>query len=415
MNQHDPKTGKIKQQLYYFKVPPETDLTKPQVHPRYTLESSIHDIHSCNMSAPNPNGAPTRGRKLAKKPETYIWDDGTMRRLPLRGNYRLGTPNTSLAPLRDYCTQGCLRSLARRTQPDYSCPNMLLHLSGSRGRTCFPIGVKVPQHALTPRKLHKRLQNQLERSTEQDCENRQRSGRVGGMFRLTVTGHGYTLVAKAVRARDSNLLLREKSLYMVMEAQQGVRIPVCMGTIELNRPIVAPRQFVEPLTHMMLMSYVGRALDCAGHERQLEKRGVNVDDEAERTQIELWERERLDETGFNNLTWSEELGRVCRIDFDHAELHKDWESELTSLMEGVSFCRVPKRGNSYDRELVRAWNEKVFDSLFTVPEDYVGVLRGRLPVGRGGWDDCVWVRSPMALVREVRASNWIMDSLLLAN
>ncbi|TQW01037.1 hypothetical protein IF1G_00968 [Cordyceps javanica] len=238
----------------------------------------------------------------------------------------------SFKPLRPYCTHLCLRGLMRGEDGvDHDCPNILLHLeaarrirgpatadgvAGHRGHHRHPIG---------PAELTELVQQQLLNNVEQDCEcllRRGLNGAIGCLFRLTITGFGYTLVAKGVQSFHAHRLRHEDVIYRKLAAQQGVLIPVCLGVVTLRLPY--PMTNGKLVTDMLLLSYAGTPLYSPSLQRWLEAGRVDVDAEACRTLGELRALgvEDEDDTSNGNLTWCESVGRVMKIDFDHVHV---WE------------------------------------------------------------------------------------------
>jgi hypothetical protein len=56
------------------------------------------------------------------------------------------------------------------------------------------------------------------------------------MFKVRLTSHGYTIVAKGVESLDRKLLQHENAMYDRLVDIQGTHIPVCLGNIQLIRP-----------------------------------------------------------------------------------------------------------------------------------------------------------------------------------
>ncbi|XWW94402.1 hypothetical protein V2A60_002345 [Cordyceps javanica] len=146
------------------------------------------------------------------------------------------------------------------------------------------------------------------------------NGAIGCLFRLTVTGFGYTLVAKGVQSFHAHRLYHEDVIYKKLAAQQGILIPMCLGVVKLRLPY--PMTNGKLVTDMLLLSYAGTPLYSPSLHRRLEARRVDVDAEACRTLGELQALgvEDEDDTSNGNLTWCESVGRVMKIDFDHPPL-----------------------------------------------------------------------------------------------
>ncbi|EPE02405.1 metalloprotease m41 [Ophiostoma piceae UAMH 11346] len=222
---------------------------------------------------------------------------------------RVESAETDL-PALPYCTQGCLRSLCRGQPLDDKCPNMELH----RAAACSQ-GVDSRHHALTASQLQSRLVAQLDKEMSRDCENLLWDGffgRYGVLFKLTVTGFGYTFVGKAVQHAHYYVLAHEATIYAALENFQGRLIPVCLGLIELERSI--PLGNCQYVAHMLLMAYAG----TAGRARNAPG-SVDLDVEEEKTTSALYAA-GLDNDDIHggNFAWNEETQCVMQFDFDQA-------------------------------------------------------------------------------------------------
>ncbi|KAM3505759.1 hypothetical protein MY11210_007848 [Beauveria gryllotalpidicola] len=231
----------------------------------------------------------------------------------------------SFKPIRPYCTHLCLRSLVQGDYSiDHDCPNVLLHLEAARrigGPAADGAG-----HPIGPAKLAELVQLQLLNNIEQDCEcllSRGLNGAIGCLFRVTVTGFGYTLVAKGVQSFHAHRLRHEAAVYKQLAAQQGILIPVCVGIVKLRLPYLMSNSKL--ITHMLLLSYAGTPLYSPALRRRLKAGQVDVDAEASRTLKELQALgvEDDDDTSNGNLTWCASACRVMKIDFDHVRLREE--------------------------------------------------------------------------------------------
>ncbi|KAI1154301.1 hypothetical protein F4825DRAFT_472501 [Nemania diffusa] len=229
---------------------------------------------------------------------------------------------STFRPIRPYCTQACLRGLVQDEGIDYSCPNVLLHLEAQR-RACRRL--KGPRwgerHAITVDELRELVQHQLLENVELDCQcllEDGARGAVGCLFKITVTGFGYTLVAKGVETLHRRRLQREVDVYNKLDAQQGLLIPVCLGIVRLLLPY--PMVDCTLVTHMLLMSYAGEPLHWQPLRQKLERTGINVDEEERRTIRDLRALGLTDEDDIStgNITWCAETNRAMKIDFDQA-------------------------------------------------------------------------------------------------
>ncbi|KAL1892608.1 hypothetical protein Sste5346_006893 [Sporothrix stenoceras] len=236
---------------------------------------------------------------------------------------------SSFVPIRPYCTQACLRGLVEGTRLDLSCPNIILHneahlaCTGSR-RTAV--------HAITKNEFQSLLQQQLLGNVEQDCKCLSDDGfrgAIGYLFQITLTGYGYTFVAKGVENHFQKRLRHEERVYEQLAVHQGRLIPVCLGVVRLRLPY--PMDNCGLVTHMLLMSYAGLPI----HSRALCVRVVNVEAEAERTmqQLEADGLQELDVESNGNFTWCAETGRVMKIDFDQARIRQGTKNGANKASE----------------------------------------------------------------------------------
>lgn len=227
----------------------------------------------------------------------------------------------SFKPIRPFCTHMCLRGLVRGDGIDYDCPNVLLHLEAVR-RIGLPDRAG---HAIGLDGLVELVKGQLFDNAERDCEclsERGLEGAIGCLFKLTVTGYGYTLVAKGVQAFYAKRIRHEARVYKKLEAQQGILIPVCLGVAELSLPYSFDFKLI---THMLLLSYAGMPLYSSRLRRQLDACHIDLEAEESRTLKELralgLEDHDIESNG--NLTWCPSTCRVMKIDFDQALVRED--------------------------------------------------------------------------------------------
>ncbi|OAA63568.1 metalloprotease m41 [Niveomyces insectorum RCEF 264] len=220
-------------------------------------------------------------------------------------------------PTLPYCTQACLQGLLHGGLPlDKQCPNVKLH--GGAGS----FAVEADSHVLTAREVRALVVAQLAKNMDKDCECLDKYGcfgRFGVLFKITVTGYGYTLVAKGVQRRHRSVLEREAAVYRGLQSFQGRLIPVCLGLLDLERSV--PLHSCACVSHMLLLSYVGP--DLGVHSFQTKKAlfpsGVDWAVETERTWDELAAAGLQDnDRREQNVAWNDEVGRVMQFDFDQA-------------------------------------------------------------------------------------------------
>lgn len=318
------------------------------------------------------------------KPGLMRWDvQGRKPKKPTRPSWR--DPST-FRPIRPFCTQGCLRGLVHGEEMDATCPNLLLHIQAARrdSRTWRP-----SKHALTPDELRDLMQLQLLSNAEQDCDCLLEQGLVGAigcLFKITVTGYGYTFVAKGVEECNSYRLLREVGVYEGLAGQQGLTIPVCLGMVPLLLPYSMANGTL--VTHMLLMSYAGLGLHTRAAQRLAKMGRVDLERESERTLRELEAHGLVDRDDMSdgNLTWNREQQRVMKIDFDHASVNG---SEAPSSVSKAS--PATSLGSSC----------------------YSDVASGRIKARRRAWEDNENAESPSRLLQNARRSDTFIASLLV--
>lgn len=208
-----------------------------------------------------------------------------------------------------YCTQACLQGLTNGVASgksrvlDMKCPNVNRHSSSS-------------EHELTTGVLCNLLRPQLARDPVHAMEQLKIRGAIGHLFRITLCSHGYTFVAKAVRADHVHVLTHEYGIYEKLRHLQAEYIPVCLGLIQLERAYILP--FPHHLTHLLLLSYSGPDLSSRSDPNLL-PHGLSLS--AKFTQRKLQDHGlRNQDVRKENLLWNAECGRVFMIDFEWADL-----------------------------------------------------------------------------------------------
>ncbi|KAI6777617.1 uncharacterized protein J7T54_004900 [Emericellopsis cladophorae] len=101
------------------------------------------------------------------------------------------------------------------------------------------------------------IRNQLavDRGEDADCVPLYLSGSRGSLFKVRLSSHGYTLVAKGVEAVDTKHLRYENKIYDHLRVLQGKVVPVCLGTLDLVKPYYYDSGVYK---YFMLLSYGGR-------------------------------------------------------------------------------------------------------------------------------------------------------------
>ncbi|OBT81382.1 hypothetical protein VE02_10159 [Pseudogymnoascus sp. 03VT05] len=123
---------------------------------------------------------------------------------------------------RPYCTQKCLLGLAISGTLDEQCPNLRDHGNRHIKKSTFLRLI--------------RIQLARDRSNKADCKPLYVKGARGTLFKIRLSSHGYTLVAKGMEEHDISHLLQERKVHNRLRSLQGNCIPVCLGTSNLKLP-----------------------------------------------------------------------------------------------------------------------------------------------------------------------------------
>jgi hypothetical protein len=160
-----------------------------------------------------------------------------------RGGKQDGQATKRNVQSRPFCTQQCLLGLAFGRPMDETCPNSAHHGKRHIGRLRFL----------------DLLREQLarDRDRDADCAPLYRFGARGSLFKVRLSTHGYTFVAKGMESSHRDYLKHESVIYGRLRAIQGRHIPVCLGMIDLLRPW----HFNGRVNmHFLLLSWAGRPL-----------------------------------------------------------------------------------------------------------------------------------------------------------
>jgi tRNA A-37 threonylcarbamoyl transferase component Bud32 len=144
---------------------------------------------------------------------------------------------------RPFCTHQCLLGLAYGGLMDDHCPNFNDHKQGHIDGLEFLRLI--------------RAQLAKDRGPDADCVPLYLSGSRGSLFKVRLSSHGYTLVAKGVEEIDLGRLRHENKLYDRLQAVQGKHVPVCLGVIDLVLPCYYDSGV---FVYFMFLSSAGRPL-----------------------------------------------------------------------------------------------------------------------------------------------------------
>ncbi|KAG5778490.1 hypothetical protein H9Q73_007844 [Fusarium xylarioides] len=153
---------------------------------------------------------------------------------------------------RPYCTQECMLGLKRHGRLDEKCPNVALHCRASRDML-HPIDTVCLREL-----IHKELHRPVHRlRSVKPLDRDGKYGETGALFKLSLNHYGYTFVGKGTFAAATKRLQHEAEVYTRIEPLQGHVVPVCLGSIDLDKPYPLAAADV---VHMLLMSWAGDAL-----------------------------------------------------------------------------------------------------------------------------------------------------------
>lgn len=155
-------------------------------------------------------------------------------------NAKKGNGSEKRVHERDYCSAACLLGLANGGDLDPKCPNNAVH------------GQSHLEHCEFLSLLQEQLAHDRGRVT--DCEPLWIGGNCAAMFKITLTSHGYTVIAKGVELENATHLTREAEVYRHLHSIQGIHIPVCLGNVDLLLPYY---HWGTEYVRFLLQSYAG--------------------------------------------------------------------------------------------------------------------------------------------------------------
>ncbi|KAK3173022.1 hypothetical protein OEA41_006350 [Lepraria neglecta] len=211
---------------------------------------------------------------------------------------------------RAFCTQLCLQGLARGGPLDRRCPNVSNHCEeGHQG----------DRHQLDGEGFRVLLGEQLRRSRGNACQPLGMQGARGALFEVTLTSHGYTVVGKGTVLAFVKDLRHEAEVYRRLTTLQGVHVPICLGSIDLDSPYYYEAAI--EIVHFMLLSWAGECLD--GSKTSTGTDGQRWTSDLVRAVNAIHGAGVLHrDIRMPNLLWNEETKRVMVIDFERAEIVK---------------------------------------------------------------------------------------------
>lgn len=102
-----------------------------------------------------------------------------------------------------------------------------------------------------------RAQLARDRGPDADAMPLYLSGSIGALFKIRLSSHGYTLVAKGVEHAYLARLQHENKVYGQLYTIQGKHVPVCLGNIDLVLPYYYDGGVY---VHFLFLGWAGRPL-----------------------------------------------------------------------------------------------------------------------------------------------------------
>ncbi|EEH41454.1 hypothetical protein PAAG_03017 [Paracoccidioides lutzii Pb01] len=224
---------------------------------RYGCRPSEDKRRSMSSHSPSPPPSPPltpsqfgiRGRTQRGGSGSAAKSRGAPGRGEVSGTQRtsnvIETPAIKTHP---YCSQQCLLALRDGSPLDPLCPNYQDHQKGRIQIHGFRAGI--------------RKQLATDRGPDADCRPLYKAGSCGALFKVRLSSHGYTVVAKGVEYKHVHKLKYEKKIYDELRDLQGECIPVCLGVVQLA--LKYPYYYDGGIyTHMLFLSWAGEAIQKA--------------------------------------------------------------------------------------------------------------------------------------------------------
>ncbi|KAJ8059754.1 hypothetical protein OCU04_011394 [Sclerotinia nivalis] len=201
---------------------------------------------------------------------------------------------------RPYCTHQCLLGLAYGGSMDQQCPNFRDHKKKHISRARFL----------------RLIRDQLatDRGSDADCKALYIKGSRGAMFKVRLSSHGYTLVAKGMQEYDRDHLLQESKVYERLRPMQGCQVPVCLGIVEPKLPYYYDCGIYVTL---LFLSWAGQPIFdylTPNNEVQIVEQATSALKAMHRLEVLHTDAE------LRNMVWDEQRKTLMLIDFERAKI-----------------------------------------------------------------------------------------------
>ncbi|EQL01174.1 hypothetical protein G6O67_000997 [Ophiocordyceps sinensis] len=239
-----------------------------------------------------------------------------------------------------FCTQACLLGLVQGRPVDGKCPNARDHGPAHIGLLDFLQLI--------------RQQLATDRDRDADCTPVHLFGSRGALFKVRLSSHGYTLVAKGVQGLDQPHLDHELEIYGRLAPIQGKHVPVCLGTVNL----VLPWYWNSGVyLHFLFLSWGG--LPLHRDQQKLVKSDLEA---AVGTIFKALHRHRVlhRDAEPRNMVYNADSGALMLIDFERSEyLGRQPLGSIVANVQGLRRKRAgrekPKQqSDEFSRELAYA-------------------------------------------------------------
>jgi hypothetical protein len=270
------------------------------------LDSNIRrqdDDDNDEEKSTSPSPTPNRSSRSSKKAAASLRRTGSSGK---RGQHSRGKRQQSQATQqkiqnRPFCTQQCLLGLAYGGSMDENCPNFDDHGQRHIDRLEF---LRLIREQLA-----------VDRGPDADSVPLYLSGSLGSVFKVRLSSHGYTLVAKGMESLDLARLRHENELYDRLRAIQGKHVPVCLGMVDLMLPYYYDSGVY---VHFLFLSWAGRPLlECIN---QVDKAGVVNAVTMAFTELHKLRVLHCDAEP-RNILYDASSGNLMVVDFERAEFH----------------------------------------------------------------------------------------------
>ncbi|RCI13867.1 hypothetical protein L249_8268 [Ophiocordyceps polyrhachis-furcata BCC 54312] len=295
-----------------------------------------------------PSPTPGPRRTVAKAaPSTGTGSGGGKKSERGRDKQVQSPPTTKSAPttkpnirIRPYCSQDCLLGLAHGGPMDKNCPNADDH----------------GQKHISRAKFLRLVRSQLatDRGCDADCAALHLTGARGSLFKVRLSSHGYTLVAKGVEEMDLDCLQHETDMYKRLRPIQGKHVPVCLGIIDLVLPYYYDSGVY---VHFMFLSWGGQSVLIS--EDPAIKSGM---DSAVGTILKAVHGLRVlhRDAEPRNIVYDESCGRFMFVDFERAEFRGRQRQPLGSVAVNVASPDGKRKRGTLEEKEKQKGDDKAF-------------------------------------------------------